>query len=77
MPSLPYDLAVEAVHLLVQFSDAGVIALVLADLVVQVHAGQIELADQVLQFLILVVCLAGLIQSQVTGVESAVPWRRA
>ena len=64
---------VKAVHLLVQLSDAGVVALVLADLIVQIHAGQIELADQVLKLLILIICLAGLIQNDVAGVASAVP----
>ena len=49
----------ELQNLLVQLSDAGIVALVLADLVVQIHAGQIELADQVLQLLILIVCLWG------------------
>ena len=63
-----HDLAVEVVDLLVQLGDAGVVALALADLVVQVHAGQVELADQVLQVLVVVVCLAGLVQCQVTGV---------
>ena len=64
-----HDLAIQVVDLGVQLGDALITALVLADLVVQIHAGQIELSDEILQFLILVVCLAGLIQSQVTGVS--------
>ena len=64
-----HDLAIQVVDLGVQLGDALITALVLADLVVQIHAGQIELPDEILQLLILVVCLAGLIQSQVTGVS--------
>ena len=41
----------------VQFGDAGIVALALADLIVQIHAGEIELADQVLQLFVLIVCL--------------------
>ena len=63
-----HDLAVEVVHLLVQLGDACIAALGLADLVVQVHPGQIELADEVLQLLVLIVHLAGLIHGQIAGV---------
>ena len=63
-----HDLAVQAVHLLVQLGDAGIVALALADLVVQIHAGEVELADQVLQLFVLIVCLAGLIQNEVAAI---------
>src|SRR5699024_2570126 len=67
-PLVVHHLAVEGVHLLVQLGDAGVVALRFADLIVQVHPGQVELADHVLQFFVAVVHLAGLVQGQIAAV---------
>ena len=61
-----HDLAVEVVDLGVQSGHAGVVPLVLGNFVIQVHAGQIELADHVLQGLVFIVGLAGRGQGQIT-----------
>ena len=41
---------------------------VAAALIVCIHAGEVELADQVLQLFVLIVCLAGLIQNEVAAI---------
>ena len=64
-----HDLAVQVVDALVQLGHAGCIGLGLGTLIVQVEAGEVELTDHVLQFLVHVVLTAGSVQLQVAGVS--------
>ena len=64
-----HDLAVQVVDTLVQLGHTGSVGFGLGALVVQVQAGEVELADHVLQLLVRVILAAGGVQFQVADVS--------